>query len=362
MTTRQEDRAEQQTRGRARRVRTAAHVALLAAALTVTGTPSPASAAVPRVAQQWTSLMRQSLTPSAEYVQLRKTLAGQRATVASRMAGVARSRSAHAAAQTALTTAVTEDATVRTRYALAREALASARNTLVAVSQRRPVNGAAVSRCKSAVTARATTAATRRAEARQGAAKLVTAQAGARTATAGVDKAITAWQNAGAVVRTNQLKLNDLDRSAELAGRAAKLSRAVVTEIRPGFLVADTTTVNGITVHKSVAFAFRRMITDARADGIVLSGGGFRTQARQIELRKSNGCKDIWTAPASSCRVPTAIPGRSLHEIGLAVDLTTGGRSLTAGSAAFRWLATNADEYGYVNLPSEPWHWSITGG
>jgi D-alanyl-D-alanine carboxypeptidase len=60
--------------------------------------------------------------------------------------------------------------------------------------------------------------------------------------------------------------------------------------------------------------------------------------------------------------VPTAIPGRSLHELGLAVDITAGGSSLTAGSPGFRWLAANAATYGYVNLPSEPWHWSITGG
>ena len=35
------------------------------------------------------------------------------------------------------------------------------------------------------------------------------------------------------------------------------------------------------------------------------SGGGFRTKQRQIELRKINGCPDVWTAPSSSCRVPT---------------------------------------------------------
>ena len=60
--------------------------------------------------------------------------------------------------------------------------------------------------------------------------------------------------------------------------------------------------------------------------------------------------------------MPTAIPGRSLHEIGMAVDVTSGGRTLTAKSPAFKWLAVHADEYGFVNLPSEPWHWSITGG
>jgi hypothetical protein len=25
------------------------------------------------------------------------------------------------------------------------------------------------------------------------------------------------------------------------------------------------------------------------------------------------------------------------------------------------WLQAHADEYGFVNLPSEPWHWSVNG-
>ena len=116
------------------------------------------------------------------------------------------------------------------------------------------------------------------------------------------------------------------------------------------------------TVHRSVAYAYRRMVDDAKRAGISISGGGFRTKQRQIELRKINGCPDVWTAPASSCRVPTAIPGRSLHEIGMAVDITSGGKTLTSKSPAFKWLQAHADEYGFVNLPSEPWHWSITGG
>jgi D-alanyl-D-alanine carboxypeptidase len=61
--------------------------------------------------------------------------------------------------------------------------------------------------------------------------------------------------------------------------------------------------------------------------------------------------------------VPTAIPGRSLHELGLAIDLTSGRKSINdRRSAAFKWLVANAGKYGFVNLPSEPWHWSITGG
>ena len=136
----------------------------------------------------------------------------------------------------------------------------------------------------------------------------------------------------------------------------------MVTAVRPGFTTADTTTVYGTTVNRIVAYAYKRMVDDAKKAGISISGGGFRTKQRQIELRKINGCPNVWTAPASSCRVPTAIPGRSLHEIGMAVDITSGGNTLTSKSPAFKWLRVHADEYGFVNLPSEPWHWSITGG
>jgi D-alanyl-D-alanine carboxypeptidase len=136
----------------------------------------------------------------------------------------------------------------------------------------------------------------------------------------------------------------------------------VVTAVRPAFTTADTTNVYGTTVHRSVSFAYRRMVDDAKKAGILISGGGFRTKQRQIELRTINGCPDVYKAPSSACRVPTAIPGRSLHEIGMAVDITSAGRALNAKSPAFKWLQVHADEYGFINLPSEPWHWSITGG
>jgi len=362
MTTHQDSRSDQRTRVRAQRFLAVAVAAVVGAALTVAGTPGQASAAAPRAPQQWSSLMYHSLTPSAKYLQLRKTLAAQRATLATRAAQLTSGTAKHEAAQTELTAAVSADATARNRYAVAAEALTTAKNTYAAVSLQRPRNRTTWAEARTAVLDAAETSKTLRTRARRAATTLRTAQSAARSATAGLDKAATAWQVAGARVRTNQQKLIRLDRSDELAGQAAAISRDVVTSVRSGFTVADTTSVNGVTVHRNVAFAFRRMIADAKADGIALSGGGFRTRQRQIELRKINGCPDVWSAPASSCRVPTAIPGRSLHELGLAVDVTSGGRTLTAGSPGFKWLSAHAAAYGFVNLPSEPWHWSITGG
>ena len=71
----------------------------------------------------------------------------------------------------------------------------------------------------------------------------------------------------------------------------------------------------------------------------------------------------IWEMPASRCRPPTARPGLSQHEVGLAIDFTLNGRVLrTRDSDVFRALAEIAPQFGFYNLPSEPWHWSTTGG
>ena len=66
--------------------------------------------------------------------------------------------------------------------------------------------------------------------------------------------------------------------------------------------------------------------------------------------------------PAGECGPPTARPGQSMHEWGLAVDITSaGGLIRSRNDPDWQWLATNAATYGLINLPSEPWHWSSSG-
>lgn len=123
--------------------------------------------------------------------------------------------------------------------------------------------------------------------------------------------------------------------------------------------------VRGIRVHESIASSLAGMLGAAEAAGISLSGGGYRDPAGQIAVRRANcGTSNyaIYEMPASSCRPPTARPGTSMHERGLAIDFTHGGRIIgSRSSAAFRWLDANAARYGFYNLPSEPWHWSSNG-
>ena len=117
-----------------------------------------------------------------------------------------------------------------------------------------------------------------------------------------------------------------------------------------------------IPVAASIAQNVTRLLAAANAapGRHALCGGGYRSSEDQQRLRDANGCPDRWISPSSSCRVPTAIPGNSMHERGLAVDFRmVGGASLTP--AAFDWLQANAATYGLQNFPKERWHWSTTG-
>ncbi len=125
------------------------------------------------------------------------------------------------------------------------------------------------------------------------------------------------------------------------------------------------TTVNGITVASSIATRVRGLLNAASADGINLSGYGYRDFNAQIALRRQNcGTSQyaIWEMPPDACSPPTARPGYSYHERGLAIDFMANGRFINSQSnPGFVWLAANAARFGLYNLPSEPWHWDTRG-
>jgi hypothetical protein len=114
--------------------------------------------------------------------------------------------------------------------------------------------------------------------------------------------------------------------------------------------------VQGITVNSQISKKLDDMINAAKADGVTLTGSGFRSMEEQISLRKQHGCPDDST-PSGNCSPPTAIPGTSNHQLGVAIDF----KNCSGGSPSFNWLKANADKFGFKNLPSESWHWSIDG-
>lgn len=141
----------------------------------------------------------------------------------------------------------------------------------------------------------------------------------------------------------------------ETAALLARVSRASAVPL---------VDVRGFRVHADIAPALEGLLAEAERDGIVLGGWGHRTTQQQISLRRQHcgGDAGVYDAPPSACSPPTAKPGTSMHELGLAIDFTHNGASIgSRSSPAFRWLAEHAPSYGFHNLPSEPWHWSVNG-
>jgi D-alanyl-D-alanine carboxypeptidase len=145
-------------------------------------------------------------------------------------------------------------------------------------------------------------------------------------------------------------------RWADTYRRASSAAQAV-----PVGADVPLTQVRGIVVHTSIAGPLDAMLAAAEAEGLTLTGSGYRSHAQQIQLRRAHcGTSDyaIYRMPSSQCSPPTARPGTSLHEQGLAIDFANCSSHTTR---CWQWLDANAARFGFFNLPSEAWHWSIDG-
>ncbi len=136
-----------------------------------------------------------------------------------------------------------------------------------------------------------------------------------------------------------------------------------------------------ISMRPEAADACTAMFQAMKADGVALCLGqsGYRSYARQtyllnsrINARTRQGMS--WQAAYDDTTVFTAPPGASEHQTGLAMDFGDGG-SLTqrfANTAAGRWMAEHAWEYGFIlryqadkteqtMIGAEAWHYRYVG-
>jgi len=131
-------------------------------------------------------------------------------------------------------------------------------------------------------------------------------------------------------------------------------------------------------VCSTIAPKINNLLKDAKADGIILSAYGARETKKQIELRVKNcgGTAQVYN-PKATCKPPTALPGQSMHESGLALDFicvdgnkegtvnvhegNTNGTKKEWTRGCYEWIKKNASKYGLKGLKSENWHWSTTG-
>ena len=153
-------------------------------------------------------------------------------------------------------------------------------------------------------------------------------------------------------------------RAAEKARREAEeraRQQALAESQTPANATFTLVRARGFTVNSVIASETEGLLAAMEAEGFKLGGGAYRSNADQIYLRKAHcGTSDyaVWQMPASRCRPPTARPGRSNHEKGLAIDFTYNGRIISSrSSAVFQALKRIAPQFGFKNLPSEPWHW-----
>ncbi len=188
---------------------------------------------------------------------------------------------------------------------------------------------------------------------------LLDAAEAARKAEEAAEKARLAQIAANEAAAQQAADLQALLDAAQLAQQEAAEAaiQAGLEAFAPGGL--ELCTVGGITVSCLISDELGDLLLDAAVDGVILTGGGYRSTQRQIELRAAHCDGDVYGRPASACSPPTARPGSSLHEVGLAIDFES---CSSRTSACWTWLDEHAAEYGFKNLPSEPWHWSTSGG
>jgi len=134
------------------------------------------------------------------------------------------------------------------------------------------------------------------------------------------------------------------------------------TECQEGIVTARTVN-GGIPICKNLEGKIVAMIAKAKADGLIIFGYGYRSVATQETLRAKNcgGSSNIYNEKAK-CTPLTAIPGRSRHQNGLAIDFMCDGATIKSkDNKCFVWLKKHAKDYGLFNLETEPWHWSTDG-
>ncbi len=161
----------------------------------------------------------------------------------------------------------------------------------------------------------------------------------------------------------------------QLAAEISREQAAIAAQLRarrggrgtalPPIGNVNVVNVGGIYVAASIADNVSLLLDAAESAGIPLAGWGYRDSSAQVTLRQAHcGSSQyaIYAMPSYQCHPPTAPPGASMHERGLAIDFTCSGSTIgSRSSPCYKWLAADASEYGLYNLPSEPWHWSTNG-
>ena len=116
----------------------------------------------------------------------------------------------------------------------------------------------------------------------------------------------------------------------------------------------------------------------AHSHGVpLIPGSTYRTYQQQLDIR-SGACGGL-DPLSDACRPdpPVAVPGRSRHNFGMAIDFADAGtqsrlcgtphtetedpQDAKRSSVCHRWLTLYAPRFGFFPFLVEPWHWSTDG-
>lgn len=138
------------------------------------------------------------------------------------------------------------------------------------------------------------------------------------------------------------------------------------------YIPSDLVSGDGVTLTRSAYDAYHSMRSAAAGAGVTLTPtSSYRSYELQI-TSYSDWYRTLGTV--AEANEVSALPGYSEHQLGLAVDLRSGGCALDCfrATSAYRWLQMHAHEYGYIErYPSgqamitgyqpESWHWRYVG-
>ena len=139
-----------------------------------------------------------------------------------------------------------------------------------------------------------------------------------------------------------------------------KYDGSLVSSAFPTIRLCRLTSIANATVNAAVAAQFQQLGEAAKAAGRSLSAGS----SFRLENTSSFGGRCNSTQPGVLC----ATDGKSMHQLGVAIDFSisprnTGGQTCatraTSSDPNWIWLRDNASQFGIRQYAYESWHWDI---
>lgn len=196
----------------------------------------------------------------------------------------------------------------------------------------------------------------------------------------GFAQALAAWQRRQGVTADGMVSQTTfIQMKGEIQGRRpilllssqgicpAAADEGRLTAARPAEVLGDKV----VMLRPAALAAYRRMVAAARAEEPALADdpellrifSGYRSpvsDAARCELQQN--CNGRERAVCSPHRTGLAVDLYLGHAPGFLADASADANRLHLSEGkAYRWLVANADRFGFVNYPFEPWHWEWTG-